>query len=452
MLPPDFLKSLASLPGLDLQAFIGVHQEAQAPISIRINPLKTSSINALFEGAHAVPWSRLGHYLPDRPAFAQDPLWHAGAYYVQEASSMILEQVWQQCLAAKSESLQVLDLCAAPGGKSTHLLSLLRPDDVLVSNEVIGSRANILLENITKWGNANSIVTNNDPADFSALEGMFDVIVVDAPCSGSGLFRRDPEAVKEWSLEAVALCQKRQQRILADVWPALKENGLLVYTTCSYSEAEDEMQLDWLLENFSAASVEIEMNADWKLVKSLSPKQGGHGYRFYPHLLAGEGFFLSVLRKTEPALGFQAKGKQVRRQEIPRLDALQQWVADPHQYQYHRHLDTLYAMPSPVYHLFLQLNDRLRIRKAGVCLGEWQRNGLQPDHALAMSALLSPAVNRQELSLEDAQQYLRKAVFHWPGHEKGWIIAAYSGVSLGWVKNLGNRFNNYYPSAWRLRS
>lgn len=452
MLPPDFLKSLASLPGLDLQAFIGVHQEEQAPTSIRINPLKTSAINALFEGTHAVPWSRLGHYLPDRPAFALDPLWHAGAYYVQEASSMVIEQVWHQWMAPNNQNLRVLDLCAAPGGKSTHLLSLLGEQDLLVSNEVIGSRANVLLENITKWGYVNSMVTNNDPADFSELEGLFDMIVVDAPCSGSGLFRRDPDAAEEWSLDAVHLCQKRQQRILADVWPALKEEGILIYTTCSYSEAEDETVLDWLLEHFGATSLPVEMNPAWKVVPTLSPKQGAHGYRFYQHLLEGEGFFLSVVRKTDAAGVFHSKGRQNRRQEIPGHHELGDWITDPQQYLFHRHEDTLYAMPAQVHELFHQVNDQLRIRKAGVCLGEWQRNGLQPDHALAMSALVNEGITQQALSLEQAQQYLRKATFEWPGHEKGWQLAAYKGVALGWVKHLGNRFNNYFPSAWRLRS
>jgi NOL1/NOP2/fmu family ribosome biogenesis protein len=371
---------------------------------------------------------------------------------VQEASSMMIEQVWHQWLAPNNQNLKVLDLCAAPGGKSTHLLSLLGEQDLLVSNEVIVSRANVLLENITKWGYANSMVTNNDPADFAKLEGLFDMIVVDAPCSGSGLFRRDPAAAEEWSLDAVNLCQKRQQRILADVWPALKEEGILIYTTCSYSEAEDETVLDWLLEHFGAASLPVEMNPAWTVVPTLSPQQGAHGYRFYPHLLEGEGFFLSVVKKTDAAGGFHSKGRQNRRQEIPGHNELSRWLADPHQYQFHRHEDTLYAMPAHVHELFHQVNDQLRIRKAGVCLGEWQRNGLQPDHALAMSTLVNDDITQQELSLEQAQQYLRKATFEWPGHEKGWQLAAYKGVALGWVKHLGNRFNNYYPSAWRLRS
>ena len=188
--------------------------------------------------------SRLLSFL-QRPSFTFDPLFHAGTYYVQEASSMFLEQALKQSVDL-SQPLRVLDLCAAPGGKSTLLQSLLNKESLLVSNDVIKSRAAILEENIVKWGAANVVVTNNDPAHFARLENYFDAIVIDAPCSGSGLFRRDPEAINEWSENNVQLCSQRQQRIVADVWPALKQNGILIYSTCSYSAEEDEAILDWM--------------------------------------------------------------------------------------------------------------------------------------------------------------------------------------------------------------
>ncbi|MBZ0099994.1 MAG: RsmB/NOP family class I SAM-dependent RNA methyltransferase, partial [Taibaiella sp.] len=226
-----------------------------------------------------------------------DPLYHAGAYYVQEASSMFLSQVIQQLIPERN-NLRVLDLCAAPGGKSTLIASLLEKDSLLISNEVIRTRASILEENITRWGYMNTWVTSNDPKDFSKLKGYFDIIVVDAPCSGSGLFRKDERALDEWSEANVQLCAQRQQRILADVWPALKENGILMYATCSYSPQEDEEILDWLGDDFEVASLPVQLSEEWGVVETTSAKHQFKGYRFFPHKVQGEGFFIAAVRKN----------------------------------------------------------------------------------------------------------------------------------------------------------
>src|SRR4030095_5372686 len=215
--------------------------------------------------------STYGYYLPERPVFTLDPLFHAGVYYVQEASSMFLEQALKQSVDL-SQPIKILDLCAAPGGKSTLIESLLNEESLLVSNEVIKTRVNVLQENITKWGGKNVVVTNNDAKDFARLENYFDVIVVDAPCSGSGLFRKDPEAVAEWSPGNVALCSQRQMRILADVFPSLKKNGILIYSTCSYSEKEDELILDWIKESFEVRSLRFDVQPAWQIVESCSKK------------------------------------------------------------------------------------------------------------------------------------------------------------------------------------
>ena len=203
-----------------------------------------------------MPWCEYGFYLNERPVFTFDPLLHAGAYYVQEASSMFLYEVLKQ--TCDDTNKKVLDLCAAPGGKSSLMSSYFK-NSLLVSNEAIKQRANILYENLTKWGSANVIITNNDAADFKRLENYFDVIVVDAPCSGSGLFRKDAEAINEWSIKNVELCNQRQQRILADVYPALKQDGILIYSTCSYSKEEDEDISDWLKNNFNVDSLQLKL-------------------------------------------------------------------------------------------------------------------------------------------------------------------------------------------------
>src|SRR6187402_2422850 len=255
-IPQALLNSLESANGFNEEAFIKVHESGEQITSIRTNPAKQSEIKIQ---KSKIGWSDYGYYLETRPSFTFDPLFHAGSYYVQEASSMFLEQALKQTVDL-SRSLKVLDLCAAPGGKSTHLLSLISKESLLVSNEVIRARANILTDNIVKWGCSNVIVTNNDPRDFQRLENYFDVIVVDAPCSGSGLFRRDPEAIDEWSEQNVALCSQRQQRILADVLPALKNGGVLIYSTCSYSKEEDELICKWLRDELSIENCQLSID------------------------------------------------------------------------------------------------------------------------------------------------------------------------------------------------
>ncbi|MEX2233333.1 MAG: RsmB/NOP family class I SAM-dependent RNA methyltransferase, partial [Cyclobacteriaceae bacterium] len=256
-LPVKFEESIHRKLGGALPGFLKSLQEPP-PVSIRIHPVKSQHQIA----DERVPWSKYGEYLPTRPQFTLDPLFHAGSYYVQEASSMFLEQALKQSVNL-DQSLNVLDLCAAPGGKSTHLLSLLNRDSLLVSNEAIRSRASILSENIQKWGYPNTIVTNNDPADFRKLKGFFDVIVIDAPCSGEGLFRKNPDAMDEWSPENVQLCAGRQKRILSDAWDSLRENGVLIYCTCTYNESENEDNLRWLQENYSVEFLKLSTDPSW---------------------------------------------------------------------------------------------------------------------------------------------------------------------------------------------
>lgn len=272
-LPASLMASLTNIKGFDKQAFEGVHASGEQVTSIRVNPEKlirqtaddkrqiardewqsypTSHVSRFtsHEIQSAVPWCPYGYYLPSRPSFTFDPLFHAGTYYVQEASSMFLWEALKQTVGDNTAGLKVLDLCAAPGGKSTLLASYFT-NGLVIANDVIRSRAAILVENLTKWGADNTVVTNNDPKDFAELQGFFDVMVVDAPCSGSGLFRRDEETINEWSEDTVALCSQRQQRILADALGALKQDGVLIYSTCSYSKQEDEDILDWICEEYA---------------------------------------------------------------------------------------------------------------------------------------------------------------------------------------------------------
>ncbi len=307
------MASLEGIEGFDAGAFEQVHAGGKQVVSIRLNPMKllpapVDGLNSRGSTGRKIPWSSFGYYLDERPSFTFDPLFHAGQYYVQEASSMFLEQVLRQTTDL-SRPLKVLDLCAAPGGKSTLIQSLISAESLLVSNEVIRARAAILEENMVKWGGANVVITQNDPRDFQRMENYFDVLVVDAPCSGSGLFRREPEAIGEWSLDNVRLCSQRQQRILADCWPALKQGGLLIYSTCSYSRQEDEDILDWLIPAFGAESLPLALKNEWNIVETVS-KKGGYGYRFYPDKLEGEGLFIAAIRKNDGGEFALPRGKK----------------------------------------------------------------------------------------------------------------------------------------------
>ena len=400
-----------------------------------------------------IPWSTYGYYLSHRPSFTFDPLFHAGVYYVQEASSMFLEQILKQTTDL-SKPLRVLDLCAAPGGKSTLLQSLISDKSLLVSNDVIKSRTAILGENITKWGAANVVVTNNDPKDFARLENYFDVIVVDAPCSGSGLFRRDPDAISEWSENNVALCSQRQQRIVADVWPALKRNGVLIYSTCSYSKEEDESILDWLYDSFPAMGISINIDPSWNIIESVSDKHEAPAYRFYPDKIKGEGFFIAAIRKLDGSempmeLG-KAKRKQQEEPTKNEAELVKPWLLNLEQYYLFKQADDIVVLPQMFQADLIMLQGSLYIKKAGIVAGKPTSKELLPDHALALSNLLKENIVSIPLNREGAIQYLRKEEVQTDTIIKGWALVNYEGHSLGWVKLLQNRVNNYYPKAWRI--
>lgn len=442
---------------MDLAAFLRVHAAGEKITSLRVNPGKVKDEDATRkvlqaltgEGMERVPWSRYGYYLTTRPSFTLDPNFHAGAYYVQEASSMFIEQVMRHACDL-SAPLKVLDLCAAPGGKSTLLQSLISADSVLVSNEVIRTRAAILTDNLNKWGAANVVVTNNDPRDFARLRGYFDVMLVDAPCSGSGLFRREPEAVEEWSPENVALCSQRQQRILADVWPSLKENGILIYATCSYSREEDETIMEWIEENFPVENVPIPLENDWHIVKTSGGRQS-EGYRFYPDKVKGEGFFLTCYRKTAGEVYLPKKQKDTIT-PLPKKDRekVLPWLNSDEGLSMMEHQGEVLIFKENMSAAVPLLQQHLYLRKAGIKAGQLTAKELVPDHQLAMSTMIAAAIPRVALTREQALRYLRKEDPAIQPDIKGWTLMAYDGMPLGWAKILPNRINNYYPKELRI--
>jgi len=451
-LPQALLKSLKDVKGFDKEAFEKVHTSGEQITSIRINPLKLSGSSKVPSlGGNlgkAVPWSEFGYYLNQRPSFTFDPLFHAGCYYVQEASSMFLEQALKQTVDL-SQPLKILDLSAAPGGKSTHIQSLISKESLLVSNEVIRSRANILKDNIIKWGCNNVVVTNNDPKDFARLENYFDVIVIDAPCSGSGLFRREPEAMEEWSPNNIQLCSQRQQRILADSWPALKKDGVLIYSTCSYSKEEDEEIVDWMMEQFRVTGYELRVDKDWNIVE-VKTKNGGYGYRFFPDRVRGEGFFIACFRKNEgeEESFFKIKDK-VERLNKKEKRIVEKWMMTDG-LELIKYQDTVYAWPFHLVDDFNLLLNKLRVIYSGTIAGELVRDKLVPHHALAMSGLVAEAIPQIALNYEQAIEYLQKKDLKLQNTETGWQLVTYKGYALGRINVLPNRVNNYYPKELRI--
>jgi 16S rRNA C967 or C1407 C5-methylase (RsmB/RsmF family)/NOL1/NOP2/fmu family ribosome biogenesis protein len=457
-LPQALISSLQNVAGFHQKAFEQVHASGEQVTSIRINPSKTSMRNGewlipediqklKFKIENKVPWSSFGYYLDKRPSFTFDPLFHAGCYYVQEASSMFLEQALKQ-IVDLSQPVKILDLCAAPGGKSTHIQSLISPESLLVSNEVIRTRTNVLKQNIIKWGCENVIVTNNDPQHFSKLEGFFDVLVVDAPCSGSGLFRKDAEAINEWSEENVLLCCGRQKRIIADAFACLKENGILIYSTCSYSKNEDEDIADWLARDLKMQNEKLLIEESWGVVETTSEETGSAGYRFFPFKLKGEGFYLTCFRKTTFTNKKKYQLAKPEQASLKEKTIVGQWLkkADMHLLK----TPFIYVLPSPLFQDYTILKGLLNIQYAGVWIGEIMKEKLVPDHALALGNLLSDAIPATKLSYEEAIRYLQKAAINIETEKKGWQLVKYEHHNLGWINALPGRINNYYPKELRI--
>jgi NOL1/NOP2/sun family putative RNA methylase len=449
ILPAAFIDSLTGLPGFDKDAFTDAHDNAKKVISIRLNPSKaTSAIYDLPLQAN-VPWCAQGRYLSERPSFTSDPVFHGGAYYVQEASSMFLDHVIKTIIKNENPPQRVLDLCAAPGGKTTLLAAAL-PQSFIVSNEVIKTRVGVLSENISKWGSDNVIVTNNDPGDFRKLPGYFDLVVIDAPCSGSGLFRKDADAIAEWSEANVEMCSLRQKRIITDATGALKQNGYLIYSTCSYSRQENEDICDWIIEKFALKTVQISIDSSWGIVETVSEKYAAKGYRFYPDKVQGEGFFIACFQQINEVEEYeslagkiQSAGKQTKAIAAP-------FLTNPEEYILSDYKEIVIASLKKWEKETAATGKMLNVRKSGVAVGTVKGKDFIPHHELALSHLISTHIPYIDLEKEDALKYLKRQDFIRETNHTGWTICRYKGIHLGWIKVLPNRVNNYYPVNWRI--
>lgn len=498
MLPPDFIREITSLLGADEAAALAHALTGDgAPVSIRLNPLKPVGVLPA-PAAAGVPWCETGRYLTLRPPFTYDPLLHGGAYYVQEASSMAVERAYRTLEAADAGAppRRMLDLCAAPGGKSTLWRALLPEGALLVANEPVRQRAQVLAENLTKWGHPDVITTSAYPVDFAPLTAFFDIVATDVPCSGEGMFRKDSGAVAEWSREAVTRCADRQWQIVSDIWPALRGGGWLVYSTCTFNREENEDMVARICDELGAELVPIDFSpsrdeAAGSAVKaSIAGDTTGRGlpvYHFFPHRIDGEGFFIALLRKTaeasdafkpgkrwvkklrETALAMNAQVpvrptagrlKEGRRgckgqQGARGASAVSNWLRGHERFTIFRPDATrLSAMRRTLYDDLLYVMSLVPVLTAGIALAEERGSKLIPAHALALSADRAPeAFPTLSLTRDDALAYLRHEVLLPPADTpRGYVLVAYDGLPLGFVNHIAPRANNLYPSEWRIRN
>jgi len=414
--------------------------------SVRVNPAKINDHSY----SEKVPWCENGYYLNERPVFTLDPQFHGGAYYVQEASSMFLHSVMKQ-ITDNDKKYNVLDICAAPGGKTTLISSILPGGSLLVANEVIKNRAVILKENIVKWGCTNTVITNNEAEDFQKLPHFFDIIVIDAPCSGEGLIRKDKNAIDEWNEENVQMCADRQKKIFEEIWETLMPGGILIYSTCTFNTKENEENLKWLAENKNVKNVDLEIPDAWNIF--ITETNGIKGYRFFPHKIKGEGFFISVMQKPEGEIIQAKKLKKYFFHPAPEKikKEISEWVKQSGSKKIILQKEMIGCIENEIYDRVEHVVQNLKPVYSFLPVAEIKGKDLIPAHELAFSV----TCNNQAFSVisvekETALNFLRKDELKIE-RENGWHLIQFNEINLGWIKKIGNRINNYYPLEWRIR-
>ncbi len=444
ILPASFQTQMQAILGAgEYQDFLEA-LSSPIPISIRVNPKKSKSSRENYDG---VKWHKDGVYLRERPSFTLDPSFQAGAYYVQEASSMLIGAAIAQAIDL-TKPIMALDLAAAPGGKSTLLASLISEKSILIANEVIKSRYQILRQNLIKWGYPNVVCTNQDSREFAPLNGQMDLVLLDAPCSGEGLFRKDPEAIGEWSPEHVQHCAARQRRIMADAAALLVPGGILLYSTCTYNDVENSDNVLWAQDNLGLKQIQLSFPSDWGLTVRKA------GFQVFPHLVNGEGFFFALLQKETADAPEKTKNPIGFWRPLPAKQApdLNNWLQNSSDFSlFGSPHGELAAIPAFAHDKLQPLLPTLKRWDPVLEIGSFKGKDLVPAHALALSTALSEQVTHLAVDLRQALQYLRKEQFSPPAESpKGWAVVQHEGYKLGWAKILPDRINNYYPKDWRI--
>lgn len=455
-LPSKFLNRMKNLLGEEYEDFINAFNN-KVPVSIRKNPFKNAP---RFEGEEEIGWCTTARFLKERPAFVFDPSFHCGSYYVQESSSIVLDYLIRYSVDLENE-ICALDLCASPGGKSTLVASLLNSNSLLISNELVGNRAHVLKENLIRWGLPNTIVSNNHSRDFKPFKGLFDLILLDAPCSGEGMFRKHQLSIDQWSNNKIESLAAIQKDLLDEMAPLIKEKGIIIYSTCTHALEEDEGNVKQFLEE----------HPDFELVPIDLPKEWGFSnqialqhypdlpsmYRAFFHKAKGEGFFFSVLRKKEgeiPGNYRKAKKSIAKLKDIDkRLHAqCASFIKHSDAYLFKSEDLDIYAIPKSILNTQEILSSHLRLIKPGTLVGSIKGKSFIPSIDLALSTIVHPNTPVIEISKDDALKYYKgmNLEIQFEG-EQGWYMVRYNGNNLGWVKVLKNRINNHLPKSWKIR-
>lgn len=449
-LPVAFTERMRKQLGEDEAERLIAALDTPSSVAVRLNPAKCGE-EGVWNGGKAIGWSRNGWRLLERPSFTLDTAFHAGAYYVQEAASQFIDHI----LAGEDMmGWRVLDMCSAPGGKTTIYSTAVGEAGLVVANEYIRSRANILADNVRKWGMGNVLVTNNAPEHLAQFEGWFDLVAVDAPCSGEGMFRKEEVAREDWSDEAVKMCAARQMSIVREAWQTLRDGGLFIYSTCTFNDEENEGVLRAFIEESGevfAPSQRVELKDEWGVVRG---EVGAfQTFRFFPHKTDSEGLFVAVARKAEPTIQRTPKARRKIMQEVDKSSRteLSRWLEDADKHSFAMVADTIYAYRTEQFKAVQALSEGLTAIYSGVAMGQIFKGKLKPDWALSQYVGLNrSAVSVEELDDERALEYLRKHDISVGEMAEGINLVTHKGRALGFVKRIGARCNNLYPNSLKI--
>lgn len=460
-LNPEFIKSidtLRSLAGGDaLDTLVGSLQTDEPAVAVRVNRSKGVTPP---DHLRRVAWAVNGAYIDgERPRFTFDPALHQGLYYVQDPSSMVIETVVSALVKDNTPTLY-LDACAAPGGKTTAAINSLPSGSMVIANEYERRRAEILVENIIKWGYPNVAVTCCDTSRLTRLGPIVDIVAADLPCSGEGMMRKEDAAIEQWSAGLVAQCASLQREIVDNLWPVIKPGGYLIYSTCTFNCSENEDNIRYIIEKYGAFPVDLHIS---ELYPGIAEAIGADipVARFIPGCVDGEGIFLAVLQKPSDAIAarsdnsFKVKTKNEKKSSARgmSLPDLSSWLNDT-EFTISIDNDTIKAHPTRYHALIKELSHIANVVYAGVEIATTKGRDIIPSQSLAMSSLLNRAsFPNIDVDYITALQYLsRQSITLAEGTPKGIVLLTYGGRPLGFAKNLGNRANNLYPAAWAIRS
>ena len=461
-IPKDFLETSVSIFGRESEEFLA-SLDSEPSLGIHINAEKMQKTGVVIpDNAERVEWTSNGFYLKSRPRFTFDPFLHAGAYYVEEPSSMFVEKALNY-IQKDIRIDRALDLCAAPGGKSIMIRNSMK-GGLLVSNEPLSKRAAVLTENLAKWGNPDIIVTSDFPEAFDGLTGFFDLIATDVPCSGEGMFRKDETARSEWSKANVENCVQRQRDILRTIWPTLRKGGYIIYSTCTFNRREDEENVLFIANELGAEIINLETDADWHICGDTTGRNLPV-YHFFPHKTRGEGFFLALLKKTSDTPPAENRKSKKKKPETVSADGFAEWINCKENFDFHKSKDGITALRKAFADDYAAISEKLNVICAGVrvCTEKPAKfsNSAQkpkPQFVPAPGLALSSCLNRKafpdiSLNYSDAIKFLRGESIPLTVYApRGWVTVSYRNLPLGFANNVGSRLNNSYPPAWRIRS